>query len=310
MEWDPTQFFREGVRLSVPFALLVLNQPINERAFAALKKHACFTVCADGGANRYYDLMKSQDKETSDLPSAILGDLDSILPSVRKHYDSLGVEIIHDPDQYSTDFTKCLKYLRANSATILQSTTHTGALLSGSTSKTGPQSSPRLDVLILGGLGGRVDQAFSQIHHLYTMSRHTGNDDSPGELYLISEESISFVLRKGRNVIQTPATRRPLSSSSDSAHAPTSNDNLSNTKSNINNDTDDLYYLEENIGILPASGPAVISTTGLEWDVSDWKTEMGGQISTSNHIRADVVTVETNEQVLFTAELAERFKAR
>lgn len=39
MEWDPTQFFRDGVRLSVPFALLVLNQPINERAFAALKKN-------------------------------------------------------------------------------------------------------------------------------------------------------------------------------------------------------------------------------------------------------------------------------
>lgn len=221
------------------------------------------------------------------------------------------MEIIHDPDQYSTDFTKCLKYLRANSSTILRSgTTNPDYLLPETALKTDAQSSPRLDVLILGGLGGRVDQAFSQIHHLYTMSQNSGNDDSPGELYLVSEESISFVLRKGRNVIKTPGTRRPLSSSSDSAHTSTSDSNLTNTQSNPISDTGDVYYLEENIGILPASGPAVISTNGLEWDVSDWRTEMGGQMSTSNHIRADVVTVESNEQVLFTAELAERFKAK
>ncbi|KAJ9245877.1 hypothetical protein DTO169E5_1 [Paecilomyces variotii] len=80
MEWDPTQFFRDGIRPSVPFALLVLNQPINQRAFAALNKHACFTICADGGANVYYDLMKSQDKETSDvrfLPIVFLSMLSS-----------------------------------------------------------------------------------------------------------------------------------------------------------------------------------------------------------------------------------------
>ncbi|KAJ9292823.1 hypothetical protein DTO271G3_8398 [Paecilomyces variotii] len=286
MEWDPTQFFRDGIRPSVPFALLVLNQPINQRAFAALNKHACFTICADGGANVYYNLMKSQDKETSELPNAIVGDLDSIFPSVRKHYESLDVTIVHDPDQYSTDLMKCLKYLRANASRILHSPPENTSSSKGSTSET--KSHPRLDVLILGGLGGRVDQAFSQIHHLYAMARHS---DSPGELYLVSEESISFILQKGRNVIQTPGARREKASSKDT-------------------DPDGIYYLEENIGIIPISGPAVISTTGFEWDVIDWRTELGGQISTSNHIRADVVSVETNERVLFTAELAGRFKAR
>ncbi|KAJ9260456.1 hypothetical protein DTO207G8_501 [Paecilomyces variotii] len=295
MEWDPTQFFRDGIRPSVPFALLVLNQPINQRAFAALNKHACFTICADGGANVYYDLMKSQDRETSDLPNAIVGDLDSILPSVRKHYESLDVTIVHDPDQYSTDLMKCLKYLRANASRILHSSAENTSSSRESTSEIESQSQaqaqshPRLDVLILGGLGGRVDQAFSQIHHLYAMARH---EDSPGELYLVSEESISFILRTGRNVIRTPGARRAKGSSKDT------------------DDPDGVYYLEENIGILPISGPAVISTTGFEWDVSEWRTEMGGQISTSNHIRADVVSVETNERVLFTAELAGRFKAR
>lgn len=41
-EWDPTQFFRDYNHPSeceAAFALLVLNQPINERAFAVLKKY-------------------------------------------------------------------------------------------------------------------------------------------------------------------------------------------------------------------------------------------------------------------------------
>lgn len=42
--------------------------------------------------------------------------------------------------------------------------------------------------------------------------------------------------------------------------------------------------------------------------MKDWKTEIGGNISTSNHIRAEVIAVETTEPVLFTAELATRFK--
>lgn len=83
-EWDPTRFFRSDTP-PTPFALLVLNQPINERAFAVLREHgacalalsrgqhliligifsACFTVCADGGANWFYDLMQKQGRETT-----------------------------------------------------------------------------------------------------------------------------------------------------------------------------------------------------------------------------------------------------
>jgi hypothetical protein len=38
MEWDPSRFFRlEGS--PSPYALLVLNQPINEKAFGVLSEH-------------------------------------------------------------------------------------------------------------------------------------------------------------------------------------------------------------------------------------------------------------------------------
>ena len=61
----------------------------------------------------------------------------------------------------------------------------------------------------------------------------------------------------------------------------------------------------ENVGIIPVLGPVVISTKGLEWDVKDWRTEVGGQISTSNHIKSDVVEIEASDPVLFTVELTD-----
>lgn len=62
--------------------------------------------------------------------------------------------------------------------------------------------------------------------------------------------------------------------------------------------------LTENVGIIPLGRPSVITTRGLEWDVTEWTTEFGGQISTSNHIRSGVIEVETSERVVFTVELA------
>ncbi|ODM20076.1 hypothetical protein SI65_05062 [Aspergillus cristatus] len=288
MDWDPTQFFRTDAPPS-SFALLVLNQPINEKAFQVLREHANYTICADGGANRFYDLMRKNGLESTILPDCIIGDLDSIQASVRTHYEGLGVTIIQDPDQYSTDFTKSLKYLCAHSAQITSGR---------SKSKTGGNENGRLEILILGGLGGRVDQAFSQIHHLYLMTKGYSSDDAAGNLYLVSEESLTFVLQPGRNVIHTPKTNRPLPGSTQSTDSGSYGADGEGEK----------HLLEENVGIIPISGPARITTKGFQWDVEDWATEIGGQLSTSNHIRADVVEVTAEVPILFTMELAKRFK--
>jgi len=202
-----------------------------------------------------YQLISSQD------PDAICGDLDSIYDTHKEAYRRQGVPIIHDPDQDSTDFTKCLRYIDQNF-----------------NKRIGEENLPpgnersdyhTLDVAVIGGLGGRADQAFSQLHHLFAAS----GDSSlfSGDIYLITPESIIFVLEKGLNRIYTPVSP-------------------------------DL--LAENVGIIPLGRPAVITTRGLEWDVTDWATEFGGQLSTSNHIRSGVVEVETSERVIFTVELA------
>lgn len=249
-----------------------------------------------------------------------MGDLDSILPTIRKHYEDLGVPVIKDPDQYSTDFTKCLKYLNSHAAEIITSPRRQKRK---SSSTTLPST---LEIVILGGLGGRVDQAFSQIHHLYMMTqtqrqlRESQEHDSQngseklghgagGNLYLISEESITFVLQEGNNVIYTPATNRPDTDTSDDQDSPVK-ENHSPLKRKLDQEAgaEVEYLFEENIGIIPLSAPASITTQGFEWDVEDWHTEIGGQLSTSNHIRADRVKVSTSVPVLFTVELAQRLK--
>jgi thiamine pyrophosphokinase len=186
------------------------------------------------------------------IPDVIHGDLDSLLPKVEEFYRSSGSQIIRDPDQETTDFMKCLKLI----------STRTGEIIRGS-----PQ---KLDVVALGGLGGRVDHGLSQLHHLYMAGEDTSLHIE--RIILLTPESITFLLHKGHNKIYTPHSKG---------------------------------LLAKNVGIIPVGRPAVISTKGLEWDVSDWTTEFGGRISTSNHVKSDIIEVETTERVVFTIELAD-----
>jgi thiamine pyrophosphokinase len=130
------------------------------------------------------------------------------------------------------------------------------------------RASPSLkDVLVLGTLAGRVDQGLGLLHEMIREeAKHPGL-----RLWLFSECSLSFILRSQHNVI------RKLQSS---------------------------RLFTENIGLVPVWGPATITTAGLEWDVKQWYTHMGGQVSTSNHVKADEIRVETDAPILFTIERA------
>lgn len=160
--------------------------------------------------------------------------------------------IDRDPDQYKTDFTKALRWVP------------------GFTSRNGDEG-PIIrgqDIIVFGGLEGRADQAFSQIHHLFSAA----DNSNDGNIYLFTAENILFRLRPGVNKINTPVAPKQLG---------------------------------ENVGIIPIGKKAIISTQGLEWDVTDWPIEFGVQMSTSNHIKSDSVSVTSTEPVLFTVEIAQ-----
>ena len=286
--WHPTSIF-SGQHRERPYAIIVLNQLINNNALDAVITNAALLVCADGGANRFYEYEAENGRYSEGvkgvrrqcrLPDAIIGDLDSLNKDVQRYYTSQGVEIVDDPDQYSTDFTKCLKFIRQWAI----SRSHQ------SRSSYEHDEGDMMDVVVLGGLGGRVDQGFSQIHHLFMAE----NDAAmlKGRIYLLSEQSLSFVLS---------ASPSSDSATSSNSHGDSSNTNMIHLEPG---------YFAENVGILPILGRTLLTTRGLEWDVEKWPTEFGGQLSTSNHIRADKIEIGfAGPRPLFTLELEKRLSA-
>ncbi|KPM38036.1 hypothetical protein AK830_g8518 [Neonectria ditissima] len=297
-EWRPAKLLQD---YNVPqeFALLVLNQPLRSGAnLRKLWKNSSVRVAADGGANRLHELSSFHGKfvrvpllslrslvslsrlslpslspvslSRLSLPSLspvslsrlsppltppqsnlhlIIGDLDSLNPLVRSFYSSqpTPATIIHDPDQESTDFGKAINWLRA-------------------------QYPAGIDIVALGGIGGRVDQGLSQLHHLYRFQ--TDPAYAAGRIYLLSGSSLTFLLKAGVHQIQV-------------------------------REDGERDVFGKHVGVIPLKEPSVISTQGLEWDVTDWATEIGGQLSTSNHVLPDtqVVQIETDKDVLFTIAL-------
>ncbi|MDP4219722.1 MAG: thiamine diphosphokinase [Bacteroidota bacterium] len=67
---------------------------------------SAFVIATDGAAK--YALKHN-------IPlDAIIGDMDSVSPDVRKRFASKGTRIIEDPDQQSNDFEKALRFIISN----------------------------------------------------------------------------------------------------------------------------------------------------------------------------------------------------
>lgn len=92
-------------------------------------------------------------------------------------------------------------------------------------------------------------------------------------MFLLSGESLTFLLKAGKHRIH------------------------------VRNGGEEVFG--KHVGIVPIKEPSVITTKGLEWDVTDWPTEFGANISTSNHVLPEtkVVEVGTVKDVLFTIAL-------
>lgn len=140
-------------------ALIILNGPKLDHALINAVWPADATVtypvlCADGGANLLYSttVVQSQGQhpkggEHRRVPTAIVGDLDSVRDSVLAHYSSLGSAVIKDASQDNNDFEKAFAALS--------------------------DLCPRLElpVVVVGGHGGRIDQTLGNLNTLYMQSQ-------------------------------------------------------------------------------------------------------------------------------------------
>ncbi|KAI0551301.1 thiamine pyrophosphokinase [Xylaria curta] len=265
---DPIEWYPIRQLLGLPgheFILITLHQPIRDPAlYKDLWSAAETKIAADGGANRIYDLSKQE--SSSSEPSeqfkdldTIIGDLDSLSDSARAYFSHHGTRIIQDKDQYSTDFAKAVHLARQES----------------------PQQGR--SIVCMGGLGGRVDQGLSQLHHLYLFQQSPTYAE--GRVYLVSGDSLSFVLKGGRR--HRIRVREP------------------GLEGEVEGRRIGADPFAKHVGIIPVGEPASISLKGFEWDVIDWPTRFGTQMSTSNHVlpESEVVEVQSDKDVLFTIAL-------
>ncbi|KAF2663202.1 thiamine pyrophosphokinase [Microthyrium microscopicum] len=273
-----------------PSALILLNRSLHPLPlFKRLWTNAKFHVVADGAANWLYDEIPTEEREEF-LPTLITGDLDSITPSVRSYYESQHIPIIANGDQYSTDFAKAVK--QARSLLRGDSVARSAAFHAPPESRT---------IVVHGSLGGRVDQGVGVLHELL---RETRVDKSMG-VWLVTERCLCWWVGPGRSRIGGLMAMGEKEEEEDMELKEDGQE--SKRKEDAMEDEGDggkeERIFKRHCGILPILGKAVISTTGLEWDVTDWETEMGGKVSTSNHVVSDEVTITTDQWVLFSIEI-------
>ncbi|EPX74787.1 thiamine diphosphokinase Tnr3 [Schizosaccharomyces octosporus yFS286] len=148
------------------YAVLILNRSISvsKNRFRHLWENASLRICADGGSNR----LRSYDPTLR--PDMLVGDFDSLTDETREHYKQMGVQILHDSDQDSTDFMKAQKVI---------------------------QDKGVFAIFTLCSMDGRVDHALGNFNHLYwsyTKYKRT-------QLFILSEANVTWLLPSGESKI-------------------------------------------------------------------------------------------------------------
>lgn len=246
-QWAP-HFLNDSAALaqSKKSALIILNQPFTIGLLWKLWKTSTWKACADGGANRLYDLFSGelQDQRSRFLPDLIKGDFDSIRADVKEYYSSKGVPVVQDGDEDTTDLMKCV-----SSLSELESKTD------------GAQH----QIVILAGLSGRLDQTVHTLSYIHKLRKERES------VFAISDDNVAWVLDSGEHEIH------------------------------VNHEA-----LGKTCGLLPVGITSTILTTrGLQWNLTDHPSGFDGLISTSNHLIPEepVVYIKTTEPILWTAEL-------
>ncbi len=161
--------------------LIILNTEIsNHRHFKNLLSNAECIICADGGANRLYDYLKKRGLENDILPKFVIGDFDSIRDNVKSFYLKKGCLIATYYDQDTTDFEKCLSFIKKNN--LLQE--------------------DNICILVYGAFGDRFDHEMNNFNILCRQKDILGNQwKKDNRLILLGNKMLAFLLPIGNNII-------------------------------------------------------------------------------------------------------------
>lgn len=133
--------------------LIITNTPHKPTMLSHLWHLSGFRICIDGGLNHLFNFRsrKSRFIDRKDpppvfIPDLVVGDFDSVSPSIRAHFESK-TTVIHNPDQNSTDLEKSLEYVQSNRMEHHQ------------------------EIFILGGFGGCFSHQLGNIHAVFSFAK-------------------------------------------------------------------------------------------------------------------------------------------
>ena len=286
-----------------PLALVILNAQGDGESESLLRHlwdRAALRVCADGGANRLHDSFGRGGDGAADndrsaerarfVPDIIVGDLDSLRPEVARFYEGLGSEIKLRDDQDHCDFEKCLveveRRLSPSSSPPPSTSSTTPAPDDDGADDAGKKSAVEEDqqqeeeagggghgrrspppcaatVVGLGAFGGRFDHEMQAVSLLHAYTPRFRR------LVLMGAGNVAFLLEPGLRHSVEPDPR---------FEGPT-------------------------VGLIPVGGPCrAVNTEGLRWNLQGRGLEFGVCVSSSNLVVGDVVRVETDAPLVWTAE--------
>jgi thiamine pyrophosphokinase len=194
--------------------------------------------------------------------------LDSIRPDVRTFYQLAGVQIDdHSEDQDSTDFEKCIHALQEfKEWTSLDHNNNNSNNNDEPTIKAthGADTSPQHKQKTIIALGAHGGRLDHLLSNLNTLYTFRNHN-----LILMGEGNLTRLVQAGRTCIQpVPGIEGP------------------------------------HCGLIPLQGQAVVTTSGLKWDMERAKMNFGGLISTSNRIQREEVCVESDSDLIWTVQLS------
>ncbi|KAG0349205.1 cAMP-dependent protein kinase subunit [Podila humilis] len=288
MNWQPSkclespELYQQKFTVSSPnqgrFALIILNQPIliQRHLFENVWRNDSVRMVEPTVCMIFSRQIKNGKSNAKYLPDFIRGDFDSLKDHVKDYYASKGVPMEQLDDQESTDFMKCVELVRerdpkpptnnnSNAATTIDYTPTTTDEPSEQQQQQQQQQQLQDRNLGIVALGGTGGR-FDQC---MSSIHHLYLLNRERHATLVSDESIVVVMGAGKHEI-----------------------------------TCNLEIEGPSCGIIPVgSSVAHLTTTGLKWDIENWRTSFGTRLSTSNALVGSEVIIETDAPVVWTTEL-------
>ncbi|KAG8927174.1 hypothetical protein FRC01_007884 [Tulasnella sp. 417] len=261
--WSLPFISADGRQHRQGWVLIVLNQPFAPALFKRIWEATHWHCFADGASNRVYDTLSAADREAH-LPDLIKGDLDSIRPEVRQWYEQRKVDVVCDPDQDATDFMKAIASVVALEAASA--------------------SPDQLGIIVLGGLSGRLDQTVHTLSYLHKLRTQRER------VFVVTDDDVSWVL---------DSVSGTLHRSHDSKLIMTG----ASTFKGEHDISVDRSLLGPTCGLLPVGvGSTILSTRGLEWNLTEKESSFDGMVSTSNWLAEDQIWIKTSEPIWWCIE--------